>query len=760
MIKVLEARKDSNYTGGMSESSPQSSHEAVSAGGVFVGRQREMGELRAALEESIAGHGRLAMLVGEPGIGKTRTAQELASYAETRGGQVLWGRCYEEEGAPPYWPWVQVIRSYVQSRSTEQLHAEMGPGAADIADIVPEIRRKLTDLETPPALQPEQARFRLFDSITIFLKSAARSQPLMLVLDDLHWADEPSLLLLQFLAQQLADSCILVVGCYRDVELSRQHPLSETLARVSREAVYQRHLLRGLNRDDTAHFIESAAGTNVSRNLVEAVFAHTEGNPYFTTEVIQLLSDRGELAEEAVGGAAGIRIPEGVREVIGQRLNRLSGDCNRVLSTAAVIGREFTVNLLNRLIDGPSEDRLLEILEEALAARLIEELPPNVGLYQFNHRLVQESLIQELSLTRRVRLHARIAQAIEELYEQDLESHASVLAYHYAQAEAITGAEKLVHYSFIAGEQALAAYAYEEAQTHFQRALASKEGEDVDAETAAVLFGLGRAQAATGGRLHFLEALDSWQRAFEYYYGVGDVDRAVAVAGYPVHTITTGIITGAVEVITRALSLVPPNSHQAGRLLSTYGLTLYKETGDYDGAQHAFHQVLAIARREQDPALEMRTLAGAAEVAWWQLRLSDAVAYGRQAVDLAGRVDDPQSEILARTFMGRALTAMGESEEAANDSAAMLTTAERLRDRGRLADTVWRISELCFFQGKWEDARAYIDPQMDTARQSLNLLTCLAVMQYEAGDFISGEATMARLMERRSLAATEFRGFT
>ena len=165
----------------MSESSLQSSHEPTSGGGVFVGRQREMGELRAALEETIAGHGRLALLVGEPGIGKTRTAQELASYAETRGAQVLWGRCYEEEGAPPYWPWVQAIRSYVQPRTTEQLHADMGPGAADIAEIVPEIGRKLTDLETPPALPPEQARFRLFDSITSFLKSAARSQPLMLV---------------------------------------------------------------------------------------------------------------------------------------------------------------------------------------------------------------------------------------------------------------------------------------------------------------------------------------------------------------------------------------------------------------------------------------------------------------------------------------------------------------------------------------------------------------------------------------------------
>ena len=167
---------------------------------LFVGRQHEIAELTAALEDALAGQGRLVMLVGEPGIGKTRTAQELAVLAEQRGAQVLWGRCYEEQGAPPYWPWVQAIRAYVQQVDAEQLTAELGSGSADIAEIIPDLREKLPDLGTPPALEPEQARFRLFDSITSFLKNAAQHQPLLLVLDDLHWADRSSLLLLEFLA--------------------------------------------------------------------------------------------------------------------------------------------------------------------------------------------------------------------------------------------------------------------------------------------------------------------------------------------------------------------------------------------------------------------------------------------------------------------------------------------------------------------------------------------------------------------------------
>ena len=253
---------------------------AGQTGRIFVGRQRELAGLTAALDSSIAGRGRLVMLVGEPGIGKTRTAQELALEAQARGAQVIWGRCYEEEGTPPFWPWVQVIRAYVERRDLDQLQAAMGAGASDIGELVPEIFQKIPGLEPAPELAPEAARFRLFDSITRFLKTAGRNQPLVLILDDIHWADESSLQLLQFVARDLEDSCVMVLGCYRDVELSRQHPLSETLAQLSREAVFQRHLLRELDQDDTAHFIEAAAGTDVSSNVVEAILPILKAIPF------------------------------------------------------------------------------------------------------------------------------------------------------------------------------------------------------------------------------------------------------------------------------------------------------------------------------------------------------------------------------------------------------------------------------------------------------------------------------------------------
>jgi hypothetical protein len=369
------------------------------AGGVFVGRQKEMGELKAALEDALSGRGRMVMLVGEPGIGKTRTAQELATYAGLRGCQVLWGRSYEEQGVPPYWAWVQAIRSYVREREPSQLRSEMGAGAADIAEIVSDIKERLPDLKPPPALDnPEQARFRLFDSIMAFLRTASQKQPIVVVLDDLHWADKPSLILLTFIARELYRARVLLVGTYRDVELNRQHPLSETLGELTRERLFQRVLLRGLSQDDVGRFIEMSSGVKPPSGLVGAVYAHTEGNPLFVTEVVRLLVQEGELTADVGAGLRpaptgptstskreswSVRIPEGVREVIGRRLNRLSARCNEVLTIASVIGREFELRQLRRLVEDMSEERLIEVLEEGLSAREIEEMPTAVGRYQF-----------------------------------------------------------------------------------------------------------------------------------------------------------------------------------------------------------------------------------------------------------------------------------------------------------------------------------------------------------------------------------------
>ncbi|MDP6823551.1 MAG: protein kinase [Dehalococcoidia bacterium] len=379
------------------------------AGGVFVGRQTEMDQLKAALEDVLGGSGRLVTLMGEPGIGKTRTSEELATYAGLRGAQVLWGRCYETGGQPPYWPWVQAIRSYVREIDPDELRRQMGSSASVVAEVVTDVKDRLPDLQPPPHLDDaDSARFRLFDSIASFLKSAGQSQPLVLILDDLHWSDQPSLTFLEFMARELGQSRVMLICTYRDVELNRRHPLTVTLGDLARERLYERVLLRGLSEQDVARFIEIAAGIQPPPELSTTVYRHTEGNPLFVTEVVRELVQSGDLAANRASGDStwSVRIPEGVREVIGRRLDRLSERANETLTMAAVVGRDFTLDVLKELVEDTTESQLLDVLDEALGTRLIEELSDSVGHYQFTHALMQETLSGELSLAT-ARAHRR-----------------------------------------------------------------------------------------------------------------------------------------------------------------------------------------------------------------------------------------------------------------------------------------------------------------------------------------------------------------
>ena len=723
------------------------------AAGVFVGRKREMGELKAALEEALSGHGRTILVTGESGIGKTRTAEELATYAGLRASLVLWGRCYEGSGMPPYWPWIQSIRSYVQLRDADSIRSEMGSGASDIAAIVSEVRELLPDIEPAPSLQdPEQARFRLFDSITGFLKNAARSRPLVLIVDNLHLADMPSLLLLEFVAREIADAPILLVGTYQDVDLSRRHPLSQTLGRLSEEQLSDRLPLRGLTHQDVARFIELVAGISPPQALVRAVHTQTEGNPLFITEVVRLLVQEGELTDEQLTERKtwSVKIPEGVREVIGKRLDRLSEQCNQLLTVASVVGREFDFLLLRRLMDDLPEDGLLEVLDEAIAARNIEELPGTAGRYQFSHRLFQQTLVEELSVARRVRLHARIAEGIEQLYGARAEDHASELARHFAEAEPLIGAEKLVHYSLIAGRQALEAYGYEDAIDLFDRALEAKRTQSMDGGIAALLHGRGRAQAALDRPD---EAVSSLTRAFDYFAEVGDVPQAVAVAESPI--IALPGVTGLADLIAHALTLVPAESPEAGRLLSRYIIPLAVEKGDHERAQKAAAQALTIAQRELDSALELRTLADSADVAGRYLNFSEALSKSLQAVELAQKVDEPHAASVASFWAATTSRIVGDFEGAARHAAEGLALAERLRDRFRVSGFLLAGGELARLQGAWETAREFSERGLAAAPGDPMSPALRALVEHQVGDFQRGATYLERVLEFVSEAPPE-----
>jgi DNA-binding SARP family transcriptional activator len=707
-------------------------------GAFFVGRERELGTLLGALEDARSGRGRLVLVGGAPGIGKSRLAEELADRAAEAGAVVLWGRCVEAGGAPPYWPWVQALRSYLRTRPRGELRAELGPGASDIATIVPDVGLLLPDLDPAVALpDPPQARFRLFDSIAGFWKNASRACPFVVVLDDLHAADEGSLLLLEHVTRELADTRLLLIGTYRDTELSRGHPLAKTLAELAREPPFERVLLHGLSLAEVELFIEGVGGLSPEPAFVRAVQAQTEGNPFFVSEVVRLLSQEG---------TSTVRIPDGVREAIGRRLDRLSPTSNETLTIASVIGREFTLAQLGRLMGDLSDDRLLDVLDEALAAHVIEELE-EPGRYRFTHGLIQATLADELSLVRRARLHARIAQVLEELYGPRAEANAAELAHHFAEAASILGADKLVQYSFLAGEAALAAHVPEQALAHFQRALDAKDDAVTDDETAALFFGLGRAQLATVEPRGLEPAIASMRRAFDHYAAAGDVSRAAAVAGFQIPLIIGAAVTGASELIARGLRLAPAGSDDEGRLLAQHGWFVGVADADHEGAEHAFGRALEIARRHDDLALERRTLANAAFMDAFHLRWPECLERGLRAVRLAEDADDAHAEMTARRAVAWALTATGQRHEARRHAEAALALAGKLRWAWWLASTSFTVAVLALYEGDWAAAREMVDIGLTAQPRDPRHLGMRLLLEYEQGNDDDAQVDIQRLQE-------------
>ena len=441
----------------------------------FVGRIAELAAARGACDEALAGRSRLVLVVGEPGVGKTRLVEEVAAYAALRGAQVCWGHCYEGEVGVAYLPFVEAFRSYVRSRTDEQLGAELGTGGPEVATLVSELRQRFPDLPPSPPLEGDAERLRLFDGIATFLAHSSRTDPMVLVLDDLHWADKPSLLLLQYLARNLRNERVLIIGTYRDVDLDRQHPLADAVAALRRERLYERVLLRGMSRDDVKALIEAIGEQEIPDAFADTIFGATEGNPFFVAEVLRHLTESGALRLVDglwVGTPESIEanLPEGVREVIGRRLSRLSEECNRMLTVAAAMPGGFVPDLV-AAVTGDGDDAVLDLLDDALDAQIVRERPTLAGAYEFTHALIRQTLYGELSTPRRVRLHRQIGEALEARHGTLVEAFLPELAYHWFQAAPGGGADKAVEYSTRAGDRARDQAAHEEAARYYDQAL-------------------------------------------------------------------------------------------------------------------------------------------------------------------------------------------------------------------------------------------------------------------------------------------------
>ena len=627
----------------------------------FVGRGPELASLGEAWVKVKAGLRRVTLIAGEPGIGKTSLVGELAERADAEGAIVLYGRCDEDVGFA-FQPFVEALRAYVSACPPALLREQAGRGAAELSRVLPELSDLVGDVAPPTRPDAALDQYLMFEAVVGFLGAVAESAPVLLVLDDLHWAARPTLHLVRHLVRSPPDMAVFVVGTFRDTELpagaltrGSPHPLTEMLADLRREPGIDRLVLGGLSEDDVEALLgveQDGAPDAKRRSLARAVHEETQGNPFFVGEILRHVAEAA--AEPAAGqlDLARLGIPEGVREVVSRRLMRLSEDATRVLTVAAVAGPTVSLPLLERIPDaGATPDALLDALDEGVRARVLVESERIGGRYAFAHALVRQAVYADLTAARRGRLHRQIGEALEDLYAGELEEHLHELAHHFAQAAA--GKEdKAIGYLIRAGDQAQVKLAYEQGLTHYRQALELLEmfqdGAHVHRRVE-VTISFGEAQLRAGYRAFRETLLDGARGALE----LGDPEllaRAALANNRGFFSSAGEVDDDRVRCLQDALAAYDPApSTVRARLLAQLGVEL-TFSGDWELRRRHSDDAVAMARELGDPGTLAMVLLQRIAVLWHVSTVEDRIASAREATRIAHELEDPLLMYYGETY--------------------------------------------------------------------------------------------------------------
>jgi tetratricopeptide (TPR) repeat protein len=662
---------------------------------LFVGREREMEILAAGLRDACAGRTRFVLISGEAGIGKTRMLEELVRRASLPPGRVLWGRAPEQTGAPSYWPWIRALEAYA-AVANGALRDEMGPDAPALAYLVPALRARCPDVEpVPPGGGDAEARFKLLDAVASFLRRAAAREPLLVVLEDLHWADEASLALLGFVAGELRSARLLLVATCREHEPHRRPRGLADAVRLG-----QRVPLRGLDRGAVGDLVARATAGAPAPPLVSRLHDLTGGNPFYLDEVLRMLRDDGRLQGDGED-AAPLRLPDTVRDTLRRRLEPLDPADRELLSLASVVGREFDVVLLTQATGSPPET-VLAHLTAATAMGLVEETT-TIGRFRFAHALVHEAVYGDLLPAARAHLHQRVAEALEAHHATLADAPLGELAAHYARAAPLGTAAKAVECSVRAAEQAAALFAYGDAIVHYERALAALALLAPDErKRLEICLALGSVAVRAA---RYPQARQAFDQAARRARALGDKQSFVLAAlSFAEASPPSGAPdTAVIALLEEALTAVGDEDSFARSLaLAMLGQALY--FSDLARSESLSAEALAMARRTGDPVALSLTLlyrqvalsgpGGVAE----RLALVDEGLAVAETIAFEPSLHHGQA---ARIFCLLELGRVGEA-------AALVDRMQRDAERTRLPDRQWRAlvhrAGLAILDGRFAEA--------------------------------------------------------
>ena len=483
----------------------------------FVGRERELSVIESRLSQIERGEGDFVLLSGEAGVGKTRLTREAANLATQRGQLVLTGHCLEMDGAPPYQPLIEQIEHASRLVTEEAMRQTLGENAPELSKLMPELRQRFQDIPEPVPLPPEQERRYLLHGVGEFINRGAEGQPIVLIFEDLHWADTSTCILLRYLADRLKESRVLMIGTYRESELETTKPFSRTLQELNRERLVEDLQLSSLDRQQVEEMLSPKANQPPPSELTDLVYSETEGNPFFVEELYRHLLESGKMFTESGEFASAIEIadtevPRGVRLIIGERLERVSDDCRTALTIGAVIGHQFNFEVLLSAASKLDDDDLLDALDEAMAASLVTDRSKDrEAVYGFGQEQVRQTLLSALSFPRRQRMHLRVADALESYAGEDASKYAGEISHHLYQAGAAADEEKTIRYLLQAAERAVSAIAFEDALRQFDLALSILP----ESRTEEIARIHSRRASALTGTEKFDDALDVLKSAIE-----------------------------------------------------------------------------------------------------------------------------------------------------------------------------------------------------------------------------------------------------